>query len=258
MQGLADEGLVELQASDISQIIGELRSLQARTELSDSDRWLLCVNLLDRCDQEQLSPVIAYVKDAFVPSVKREQRWEPTQTRHRLMQGVRQSWPLGCPKKELFVAPPAWIKEMADGTYSPKHELVYALNLDHLLRNVTQLHNVLHNPHLTHVHFLNFGRDSIDPKSMLDKLDECPALNHLEELWLYDFKKSLPGVLKRNKTALQQVRTIVFHGCLLRYYDEVHYCQLDEQEGLEVIAQLKALPSFTKKPDIKFKSIKGR
>lgn len=258
MQGLADGGLVELQASDINQIIGELRSLQARTELSDSDRWLLCADLLDRCDEEQLSPVIAYVKDAFVPSVTRKQRWEPTQTRHRLVQGVRQSWPLGCPKKELFVAPPAWVTEMADGTYSPKHELVHALNLDHLLRTVTQLHNVLHNPHLTHVHFLNLGRDSIDPRSMLNKLDACPALKHVEELWLYDFKKSLPDMLSNNAHALKHVRTIVFHGCMLRYNEQVHYCQLDEDEGIEVIEKIQALPCFSKTPHIEFQSIKGR
>lgn len=257
LEALENDGVVELASSDISAIIGEVRSLFARDGESDSDKWLGCAEILDRCDPEQLEPVLEYVESVLERQLDAKARWTPTRPKHRLMEGVNSKWLLGNARDELFVAPPAWVHEMSAGSYSLKHRLVRALNLDHFNLTQRQLRKLLKNPHLRGVRFLNFGRRCRFPESILEELDEFPGLA-LEELWLYHFKDTITGLLITNKTALQRVRTIAFHGCLLHYNDADHFGSLSAEEGAQVIQDLKDAECFGSAPEIKFESVSGR
>ena len=259
LAALDDDGRVTLASSDITQIIGELRSLFAREDLSDSDRWLLCAGTLDRCDVEQVAPVIEYVRSAFVRAVDARQTWAPKNTKHRLMNDVNSKWVLGNPRDELFVAPPGWILEMAAGDYHPKHALVRALNLDHQRFGRDWLRVLLGDPYLEGVHFLNFGRNTLHPGPVLGELDGFEGLA-LEEVWLYDFRRELPGQLARNAGALRGVRKLVFHGCRMLYMDEYHYGgeRIGEAEGDALIARVRGLSVFDAPPQIEFRRIGNR
>ncbi len=257
LEALDHEGVVELKSSDISQIIGELRSLLARPHLSDSDRWLMCASILDQCDVEQIQPVLEYVRSAFMRAVDANQTWAPRNAKHRLMNGVNSKWEQGNPGQELFVAPPAWILEMAAGEYHPKHALVRALNLDHQRLTARKLRALLGNPHLEGIHFLNFGRRAFDPGEILGELDAYEGLE-LREIWLYDFREALLKHLPRNKTALRKVHTIVFHGCLMRYQDEDHYGSMGDGDGRRVISEIERMSAFDERPKVVFQAIGNR
>jgi hypothetical protein len=259
LAALDDDGHVTLASSDITQIIGELRSLFAREDLSDSDRWLLCAGTLDRCDVDQVAPVLEYVRSAFVRAVDARQTWAPQNTKHRLMNDVNSKWVLGNPRDELFVAPPGWVLEMAAGDYHPKHALVRALNLDHQLFERDGLEAVLADPYLEGVHFLNFGRHTIHPGRLLGALDRFEGLA-LREIWLYDFRSELPGRLAKNARALRGVRKLVFHGCQMLYMEEYHYGsqRLSEADGDELVTRIEGLDVFDAPPRVEFRRIGNR
>ena len=257
IEAVENKGKVELASSDISSIIGELRSLFARDSESDSDRWLGCADILDLCDPEQLEPVLEYVESVLGRQLDTNARWQPTKPKHRLMEGVNSKWHLGNPRDELRVAPPGWVSEMSAGSYSPKHRLVRALNLDHFNLTQRKLRKLLKNPPLNGVRFLNFGRKCRFPDAILKELDEFPGLA-LEELWLYHFKQTLPGLFGANQKALEGVRKITFHGCLLHYYDEDHYGSLSAPQGEEVMDQIRALGVFAPELEFAFESVGGR
>ena len=251
------KGVVALASSDITQIIGELRSLFARKNISGSDLWLLCAGILGRCDVEQFAPVLEYARTAFVRAVNTKQTWRPRNTKHRLMNEVNSKWVQGNPGNELFVAPPGWLLEMAAGDYHPKHSLVRAINLDHHRFTTRKLKALLSNPYLKGIHFLNFGRRARDPGEILGELDTFEGLD-LREIWLYEFNDKLSGRLAMNETALRKVHTLVFHGCKMHYMDEDHYGSLSEALGLEVVADIKELKAFDEQPQVLFRRIGNR
>ena len=238
----------------MSELIGVARSLFAEPDLDASRLWTGVMEIVDRCDPEELPPLLHYLSSAIARTqIRLDKPWKPS-PRHPLLSKVSTKWSLGCTKRDVRVAPPAWIFEMTrqDPAYHPKHGLVRALNLDLIGGHDEQLHKIFSNPHLDTIVSLNMGRHVVYSHDLLGKLDQYPALHHVEELWLYRFDTSLLAALAQNLQALKHVRTINFFGCKLRYQNQIHYGDLSEEQGDRLVEQIKELNSFAKPPRIDF------
>lgn len=248
-----DEKVIEEDAG-MGELIGAARSLLADPALDASSLWTGVMEIVERCESEELPPLLHYLSEAIDrTNVRLDKPWKPS-PKHPLLNKVSKKWALGCTKRDVRVAPPAWIFEMTrqEPAYHPKHELVRVLNLDLVGGQDEQLHKIFSNPHLKNIVSLNMGRHVYYTHELLGELDRYPALHHIEELWLYRFDQSLLNALATNLKALRNLRAITFFGCKLRYHDQIHYGDLDEEQGERLIAQIQQLNCFTKPPHIDF------
>ena len=249
-----EEEVASREEASMGELIGVARGLLATPELDASSLWTGVMEIVERCEPEELPPLLHYLSDALERTrVRLDVAWKPS-PRHPLLSKVSSKWASGCSKLDVRVAPPAWIFEMTrqDPAYHPKHGLCRVLNLDLVGGHDEQLQKIFGNPHLDRIVALNMGRHVDYSHELLGDLDRFPALHHIRTLWLYRFDHALLTALANNREALRNVREILFFGCRLRYHDEIHYHDLTEEQGERLVAQIKLLDCFAKPPRIDF------
>lgn len=212
---LADEGYIDLEEGAIAQdlnldeVIAELRGIFG--EAPSSKGWTRCLELVERCDAEQSEPVLHYIEGHIAAWANAARiAWRPPHT-HPLLMGVLETWPNACFPDELRVAPPAWVQEMAQKKYAPKHALIRALNLDDLGLNTVLLNRIFKNPYLTQLTHLNMGLGIYPTPRFYETFSKHKSLQSLEVLWLHCVREDECRGLLDNPRPLPHIKHVTLY-----------------------------------------------
>ncbi len=187
---LLEKGFIDYQDEailedlDLDAVIAELRGIFASAPTSEG--WTRCLELIERCHDEQLDPVLHHI-EAHLPrwATSSPVAWRPSHT-HPLLLGASKEWPDRCFEDELRVAPPAWIQEMTRKNYHPRHRIIRGLQLDNLGLNTMLLGRILKNPYLTHITHLDLGKRNRLTRKFYASFSRFGSLAHLQKLWLHE------------------------------------------------------------------------
>lgn len=215
LQELVEHGELELDDSptiardfDFGRAISELRS--ALDGPPTSGVWTDILEIFERCEPDRLEHLVAYAEpflnrwDALsLPA------WEPPRE-HDLLEHETPEWRACLPTSELRVAPPGWLLEMAHASYSPKHSIVRALNLEGMRINSTIGQRILENPHLQKITWLNLGGRNKFTKTFYAKLRKQELARSITELWLYTYDDMLHDGLSGDEHCFDSLELIRF------------------------------------------------
>jgi hypothetical protein len=110
--------------------------------------------------------------------------WAVT-SQHPITHGAPPAWAKVCFADELRVAPPAWMFELAQGRYHPKHAIIRALILEGMNLNGKLGAAIFASPHMRAVRRVNLGAKALPP-SFYKALRTSEVMRSVEELWFYD------------------------------------------------------------------------
>lgn len=215
LQELVELGEIEIDDSptidqdfDFGRAVSELRS--ALDGPPTSGAWTDILEIFERCDPARVEHLVAYAK----PFLDRWDTlalppWDPPRE-HDLMEHETPEWRACLPTDELRVAPPGWLLEMARESYSPKHSIVRALNLEGMRINSTIGQRILDNPHLQQITWLNLGGRNKFTKTFYSRLRQRELVRSITELWLYTYDDMLRDGFSAPEHHFDSLQTIRF------------------------------------------------
>ena len=193
---------------DLDHTIAELRGLFAEEPSSKS--WTTCLELIERCPDDQIEPILHYVSQGIArwPEEQRALPWEPD-TKHALLKGVHSLWQRSCPPHELCVAPPIWMYELLskEVVRHDKFKLVRALNCESMRLNQYSFKRLLTHPDLEHVKIINLGSRNNCSPSFLEKLADFEVARKAEEIWFFG-GHDLADSLSKNKHRFDHLEVV--------------------------------------------------
>lgn len=196
----------------LDQAIAELRSTFDGEPTSES--WTTCLELIERCPDEQFEPVFHYIsQDVDRWTTPSDHQWSPSAD-HALLSGVPSSWIHSVPHTELRVCPPIWLYEMtrSPAQYHKKHELIRAISCDEMRLNLSGFKRILKNPHLINLRIMNLGIRNTCTEKLISQLASFSAMEHVEELWIHDMYYDTVRWLDQNKKTFPNITTIRVRG----------------------------------------------
>ncbi len=164
-------------------LIGELRG--ALDGPPDGPTWDAIVAQLDRCEPEQLEPLVDYLEPIL-------ERWPRSPDARVGLQGLGDApapdevrrWLDTAPWGELRVAPLAWVAQLVQGQDSPKLRLVRALHLEALGVKGSLAKIALMCPSLGPLKIVHFSDERAITLGSWDALFNAPSTRTLRRLRL--------------------------------------------------------------------------
>lgn len=228
---------------DLDHTIAELRGLFAQAPSSKS--WTTCLELIERCPDAQIEPVLHYISQGMArwPEKERAISWEPD-TKHELLKGVHNLWRKSCPPDELCVAPPLWMYELLNKEVirHDKFKLVRALNCESMRLNQYSFKRLLTHPDLEHVKIINLGSRNNCSSSFLEKLSDFDVARKAEEIWFFG-GHHLASALGNSKRAFEHLKVVRLESYM---FHKTH----------GVPSKFRMIPAFP--PDLRFEPIPYR
>jgi hypothetical protein len=191
LEVLLTDGVLELEGEAapvvaLDESVAELRAVFDGEPTPE--RWARCLEIFEACDEERVEDLLAYAQ----PLISRWDKvkmgaWAVT-SQHPITAGAPPAWAKVRFADELRVAPPAWIFELAQGRYHPKHAIIRALILEGMNLNGKLGAAIFASPHMRAVRRVNLGAKELPP-SFYKALRTSEVMRTVEELWVYDVRE---------------------------------------------------------------------
>ena len=216
-------------------LIGDLRSLF--NGKATSEKWTSLLHMFDRCLEHEVDKLAEYsLAQLEVWSAHDMPGWSIKKQDYLVHHIELGPWLKALPENQLYVAPPRWIMDMAQGKYHPKHQVVRVLNLHRMNIDWPIMQTILANPYLCNITHLNLG-DNVSlcaNRAFYEALSTHPLMENLKELTIYALTSSFIRAIRvlRRCAPFESLETL-----------NIHY-QPAALDWTQILGEIQAYPCF--------------